>query len=165
MAGYYYLVSQLPYLEFGEEPPIEVGGMLDEAEKWLSGGKLAVLSSVDLFDTEIYGNEPQVLKKYKRYERKLRQELVAWREARDEGTEHKPTLFGIDLLKDDTPLDVETNLYRLRWNYIGELEIGLHFQFPVIVLYSLKLQILQKLDTFDKEAGMKKFKHYTELDL
>ncbi len=165
MGSYYYLVAQLPYLQFGEESPISVDELLDEAQKWVTKSELALLRSIDLEETKIYGNEPEVIKQYKRFEKKLRQELVAWREARDQGTEHKPNLFRIGLLKEGTPLDVEENLLRLRWEFIKELETGLHFQFPVVALYVLKLQILKRMDTFDREVGEEKFKHYTEVSL
>ncbi len=165
MSSYYYLVSQLPYLEFGEKPPLSGEELLDEAKKWVSESELTLLQSIDFQDTKIYGNETAVIEQYKRFEKKLRQELVAWREARDEGTEHKPNLFRIGLLKEGTPLDVEENLFRLRWKKIEELETGLHFQFPVVALYVLKLQILKRMDTFDRDVGEEKFKHYTEVSL
>ena len=165
MGHYYYLISQLPYLQFGDPLPMEPGDLLQEAEKWLTAGEYTVLSQVKLDKTEIHENEPEVLKEYKKFEEKLRNELTKWREARDEGTEHKPSLFGAGLIKDGNPLETEEKLYRLRWDYLDNLETGRHFDFQVLIIYSLRLQILEQLEQYDKARGKEKFKHYTEVRL
>ncbi len=165
MNRYYYLVAQLPYLQFGAPAPLESEELITEARKWITDGEFQLLRHIDFKDTEIYGTEPAPVRQYKEFEKNLREELVAWREAREEGIEHKPVLFNVGLLKEGTPLDREENLLRLRWDFIEELETGRHFDYAVLVLYALKLQILEKLDEFDSELGMEKFKHYTEVSL
>ncbi len=165
MGHYYYLVSQLPLLQFGAKPHINREALLAEAKKWLTGGEYVILSGVKLAETKIRGNEPRILKKYKNFEKQLRTELKKWREARDEGTEHKPSLFSAGLIKDSNPLETEEKLLELRWNFLDKLETGQHFDFSVLIIYNLRLQILEKIEEYDKQVGQKKFKHYTEVNL
>ena len=165
MNHYYYLRAQLPHLRFGDPPPIDSEKLVAEAKKWLTPEEFLILEKLDFKGTKLHGSEPEPVKKYINFEKELREELVAWREGRDEGTEHKPSLFNVGLLKEGTPLDREKNLLKLRWDFIEELQAGRYFDYAALLFYALKLQIVEKLDEYDSDLGMEKFKHYTEVSL
>ncbi len=165
MGNYYYLVAQLPYLKFNETPPISTKKFLAESRKWLSEKELTELQRTQLEGTNESADVGAILKKYYHFENRLKKELVAWRKARQQGTEHKIDIFDPGILKDGTPLDSELKLLRLRWKFLDELAAGFEFEFPVLLIYYIKLQVLERLQTFDHERGLEKFKHYTEVSL
>jgi uncharacterized protein DUF2764 len=162
MDKYYYLAAQLPILEFDTAPALTRAAFLKEASKWLSPGDLASLRSVHLDTTTAAGNEPPALRAFILHELRLRTELAQWRRARRESHEYKPGLFSASQLLDSHPLAAEKALLRLRWNLIEELQFGHYSDIEFLVLYHLKLQILERLQSFDRQIGEEKFFSYTE---
>ncbi len=165
MGNYYYLVAQLPFLKFKSKPPITRKKFLEEAEKWLSSEELNILRKIQFEKRPGVKRLPPVAESYYQFADRLTRELVAWRKARKRGTEHKISLFDPGIIKDGTPLDSEVELLRLRWKKLDELLAGFEFEFPVILIYYLKLQIVERLDSFDYDLGLEKYKHYTKVSL
>ncbi|MCK4448738.1 MAG: DUF2764 family protein [Candidatus Marinimicrobia bacterium] len=163
MDKYYYFVAQLPLLFFDKESFLKIDDFLEEGEKWLSQRDLAILKKVDINDTTICTDDPMVLKDYKKFEKLIRIDLMEWRKAKKINQEYKTISFPVSIIKDGNPLQVEENLMLLRWNFIEEIESDHHFDLDFIVLYYLKLQVLERLKSFDKEKGLEKFKQFTEI--
>ena len=163
MDKYIYFAAQLPLLVFDKEPAVTIDGFLTEGRKWLSDADYALLSAVSINSTEPTENDPAALREFKLYEKMLRDELVLYRQSLKTRQEHKPRLFAATVLKEGNPLDVEKKLLRLRWQLLSELEFGHYSDIEFLILYYLKLQILQRLQQFDKEKGKEKFLTYTEL--
>ena len=116
MDKYIYFVSQLPALLFDQEPLITIENFLIEAEKWLSGKDLSILSDVSLTGIEIRDDDPEVLRHYKITESELLDELVRWRKTRESDQEYKPRTFSVAALKEGTPLDAERRLLQWKWD-------------------------------------------------
>jgi hypothetical protein len=165
MDKYYYLIAQLPFLHFAGETYIDIDSFLEEAEKWMSESDYTTLQLIDIHHTHILKSDPPAHKEYKRFENALRSELAEFRKAKQEGHGYKPTLFSDTLVKENNPLEAEKELMKIRWNYIEELKTRHHFDLEYLVLYYLELQILARIEAFDKEKGMEKFKQYTEVEL
>lgn len=163
MDKYYYFVAQLPLLFFDKEPLLKIDDFLEEGEKWLSQSDFAILIKVDINDTTICTDDPIVLKDYKKSEKLLRIDIMEWRKAKKINQEYKTVSFPVSIIKDGNPLQIEENLMLLRWNFIEEIESDHHFDLESIVLYYLKLQVLKRLKSFDKEKGLEKFKQFTEI--
>lgn len=163
MDKHYYLIAQLPALFFGKETYMTIAVFLQEAERWLNRKEYALLSRVDLDDTRFLADDPQTLRDYKQLEFSLRSELALWRNARRLGQEYRPTSFPLSLFEEGNPLEIEIRLLRLRWDFLEEQEVGHHFDFDLLVLYYLKLQILRRLATFDKIKGLEVFKQLCEV--
>ena len=123
------------------------------------------LKLIDINHTHIRKSDHSVLKTYKEFENALRSELAEFRQAQKEGHGFKSTMFPETLTKENNPLQAEKELMRIRWEYIEELKTGHHFDFGFLVLYYLELQILARIEAFDKDEGMEKFKQYTEVEL
>ncbi len=164
MDKHYYLISQLPTLFFDRETYLTVDSFLQEAAKWLPAGEYALLAGVDINDVTIPRHCPAVLASYKDFERRLRTEIASWRQAQRSGQDYKPSLFPATLLRDGNPLEVEKRLLRLRWDFIEQQESEHHFDTEFLILYMLKLQILRRLFTFNKEKGMELFTRLCEVD-
>ncbi|MCG2715141.1 MAG: DUF2764 domain-containing protein [Candidatus Marinimicrobia bacterium] len=163
MDRYYYLAAQLPALYFDKEPFMTVERFLYEAQKWLIKGDLKALKKANINTITVKKSDLPILKEYILYEFALRNELVQYRQALRNRQEHKPLLFPVSVLKEGNPLDVEKKLLRLRWQVINELEFGHYSDIEFLALYYLKLQILRRLQYFDKDTGKEKFKTFAEI--
>ena len=52
---------------------------------------------------------------------------------------------------------------RLRWEFIEQEEAGHYFDLDFLILYFLKLQILERLVSFDKKKGQDRFESLTKI--
>ena len=157
MDKYYYLVSQLPTLFFDRENYMTIDLFFNEAEKWLSKKDFDALLLVDINDISLNERFPHILCKYKEFETQLRNEIAQWRKAQKLGQEHKIRMFPVSVVKEGNPLEVEKKLLEHRWKFTEEMELGHYFDLNFLILYILKLQMLRRLSTFNKEEGFKKF--------
>lgn len=157
MDKHYYLLAQLPTLSFGKEPGMSIDRFLSEAEKWLGAGDYKTLSSIDLLSVAIEKGDRADLKRYKKFEHALRMDIAAFREAQRKETEFKPASFPISAIKEGNPLEIETRFMEFRWQFLDDMEREHHFDFTKIIIYFLKLLLLQRYFTFDKDKGLKKF--------
>lgn len=158
MDKYFYMVSQLPTLVFDRENSITTEDFLEEAGKWVSKSDLTKLTSARLFDKEAAPDEnAKVLRSLLEFESQFRNELGEWRKAQRDGSDYKPETFAPSLVKEGNPLEVEKKLLKASWDRIDAEESGHHFDLGALILYYLKLQILDKLSVFDNDLGMEKF--------
>lgn len=162
MDKFVYLVTQLPALEFNGPAPWTTERFRDEAEKWLSERDRRVLEGARLDASSVPGDpEPEALRAYRAFDRRLRAALIAWRRRESEDGRLPDPPPGIP--RDGNPLERETALWRLRWQRLEELETGHHFDLTILILYYLKLQIAERLGRFDAEAGMRHFHTLSEV--
>lgn len=157
MDKYYYLAAELPFLSFGEKPAISRDGFLNEVEKWLPEKEMAALLKADINEFSYDETVPEILQAYKKFEYALRLEMADLRKAKISGKGYnKPEDIYIEE-KEESPLDMEKNLLLLRWRKIEEEETGHCFDLSFLIAYFLKLQVLERLFTFDKQRGRKEF--------
>jgi len=186
MDRYYYLLSELPYLKFNQKPGINKDAFLQEVAKWLSDKDLELLVSADInpFSPEFlsclqqgsnnrresekvsfrnfnnfndYNNRMAVINEYQCFEEKLRDELAGYRRDSRDGLNKTGQILNPSLIEGN-PLEIERKLLFLRWKFIEEQETGNNFNLEMVVLYFLKLQILERLYTFNKQKGENAFK-------
>lgn len=158
MDKYYYFVTQLPHLAFGQELQITRRYFLEEARKWLSENDYQCMIQTNINEYSLQSNiSSKLLCNYIIFEYELRKELTFWRTEQKVGRDYKSIIFPSALVKEGNPLEVERNLMFFRWKYIDELETEHYFDLDAIIAYFLKLQILERLFSFDKEKGKAKF--------
>ncbi|OQX85433.1 MAG: hypothetical protein B6D55_07450 [Candidatus Omnitrophica bacterium 4484_70.2] len=97
--------------------------------------------------------------------RELRQKLASLRKALKKGQDYSLPEILKSLGKEDTPLEIEKYLLQLRWRFIEEKEVGHYFDLSFLILYFLKIQILERLFTFNKEKGKVKFNLLCKVNL
>ena len=141
-------------------------GFIIEAGKWLSVQDFAIISSVDINNFSINKKDTSLLKQYKEFEQSIRTELALLRTAKKKGSDYKiskdlSTIFG----EDNNPLQIEIKLLLLRWSYLEEQEINHFFDLDFLIIYYLKLQITERLASFDNEKGRLKFQAYSSVEL
>jgi len=158
MDRFYYIISQLPMLFFEKESFMTIDIFLMEAKKWLSNRDYRVLSRILIDDTSVEKKDSHLWQEYKKFELRFRTDLALWRQSVHEGREIKMTGFPVSNVKDGNPLEVEKRLLAHRWHFLEEMEKEHHFDFGFLIIYFLKLQILQRLSLFNKEKGVEVFK-------
>jgi len=161
---YYYLVSSLPYLKLGQENLVSSEVFLPECKKWLSKKDIEVLSGASLGDFTVTLEDGPVLRAWKEFDFALRTELASARRVIKHGSNEKPGLMAKRALDEATPLLMEQALARIRWSRLDELEAGNFFDVNFLVLYFLKLQIIERLKLFDKANGEKMFQGVCEVN-
>lgn len=150
---YYYLVSSLPHLTFLEEPPVSKDFFLEEAEKWLSPSDMKVLLSADVHSPEEKETDTLFLKEWKRFDLFLKEELAHVRAQAKTGESRKMPEEVQDIIGKENPLLMEKEMELIRWNFLEEKLLQHHFDLNWLILYFLKLQILERLEAFDKDKG------------
>lgn len=164
MDKYYYIIAQLPTLYFDRESFLTTETFLREAKKWMRLREYRFLSSIDMFDTSLNKRDSRMWREYKKRESLFRDDLAGWRRSRREGKEIKKAGFPVSLVKEGNPLEVEKKLLKYRWEYIEELEKAHHFDLEFLILYFLKLQILQRLSLFEVEKGKERYQNVVTAD-
>ena len=166
MDKYYYLIASLPLLQFTEKPKINSNDFIAESKKWLQSDDFLVLSKLNKDSFCKDSKDPHALAKYKEFEYSIRKEITDYRQAIKTKTVYKlrKDLSGI-LEQEKNPLEVERELLLFRWNLLEELELGHCFDLDFLIIYYLKLQLLERLFIFDKEQGKEKFQALLMVEL
>ncbi len=165
MDKYYYFVSQLPSLQFNQKPHIERVYFLEQAQKWLRFPEFDILAKVNLDDFFGVKSDISVLKDYKDFEKRLRNEIALLRSAKKDKKSHQASSEIKLAVADASPLEAEIKLLLIRWKFIEEQQVGHNFDLAWLILYFLKLQILERLFTFNKEKGVDRFDQLCEVKL
>ncbi|MCF7916515.1 MAG: DUF2764 domain-containing protein [Candidatus Omnitrophica bacterium] len=163
MDKYYYLITQLPLLKFKEQTYLGRESFLTEAKKWLSEKDFAKLQEADIDDLAKKGRT-SLLKKYKEFELNLRKELTAYRKNKKNKQEYQAGSSLEKKFLEGNPLEIEQKLFYHRWQQIEELSQEHVFNLEAVIAYFLKLQVSEKISSFDKEKGTEKFDSLTEVE-
>lgn len=165
MDKFYYIVSQLPTLFYDKESFMTIDRFMEEAGKWLAHRDYRILSMVDMNDTSQDMEGPRLWRDYRAFEKRFREDLAAWRKSLRSGQEYKPVHFPSSLVNEGNPLEVEKKLLEYRWNTIEAWEREHDFDLEFLILYLLKLQILRRLASFNKDKGMEVFQEVVNIHL
>lgn len=166
MAGYYiYLVSSLPMLHFGAKPPLSLERFIQLAGELLSQEDVRILEACtqkNIYEQRI---DQPTLNQWRAFDGALRNELVKVRSSRkktdpakylrqDGFTEPSISHLALNAYRSPSILEGERMLDMERWRFLDELSIGHYFDLNVLIVYALKLMILErweKIRTADKE--------------
>ena len=162
-SGYYYLIASLPRLQFGAPPPLTREQFLSRCAGQVSAAHYRILAGVELFQTRPVRTGLALLDRWHERERALRNVLAVVRAERlgVESATHlrhfrrDPELAGIAkaILALDSPLAADEELDRARWHFLEELAFGHYFDLETLVVYRLKLRILERRARFDPLVG------------
>jgi hypothetical protein len=161
---YPYIIASLPLLNFRQKPAINSRGFLDSCAGLVTDRELAFLKNI-LEGKEILPSEYMTLKRWVDFETSLGNELVKLRADRKRKDPHryirKNTYWDADIdyvemaaYKNPSIYEAEKLLDLERWRFLEELSFGHHFDFELLLLYALKLKILERwkrIDTAERE--------------
>jgi hypothetical protein len=174
LAQYYYLVASFPLLFYDTERITSRREFLDLCGQHISPRHYQLLSSTSTTDLRPTTPSCGILDLWREWETSLRNELVRLR-AKKRGTEAEAYLvdspwiinaqqIAREAFGQESPLQAEDTLNRARWSYLDELEVGHYFDIEKVLVYALRLQILERKALFDKEKGREMFeKIYAEV--
>lgn len=163
MDKYFYFVSELPFLQFGKEAGIKREDFLSEAKKWLTDKGISVLYKSNINEFSGYKSHlPSFLKDYMDFKYDIRKPIALWRKKKKSGEDYKLSGKVGEIISQGNPLEVEKKLLKWQWDFLDDKETGHAFDLEFLVSYFLKLQLLERLFSFDKEKGESKFRSLCE---
>lgn len=166
MPNYYtYLISSLPMLQFGANPPFSYEALLQKCRDLIPEEDVGILKTVSISGEYSCGAvRISTLKKWIDFDTALRNELVRVRSARRRidaqrylrgDTFTQPSLAHnvMGAYRSSGLLEAEKALDQARWQTLNELSVGHFFDLDSLIIYALKLQILerwQRINSADK---------------
>jgi hypothetical protein len=162
---YYYLVSSLPLLQFDEKPGILKKEFLSECGKWLSLPEFNILKRVDIDSSNIPSNNKLILRQWKEFDSFLRDDLSKARQITQGMIDERLPASMLSVFDKETPFLMEKELARKQWVMLDELESGNYFDMNILIIYFLKLQILERFAAFDKDEGARVFESTCEVTI
>ncbi len=162
--NYYYFAATLPMLTFGTPPPLSNEDFLANCNESLCRGDLEIIKGALLTPSSEIKKKNSALTRWIDYEDAFRNELVNFRAkklGRDPGGyfrgEYVPDPYiaamVVSAAQADNPLLVERRIDLARWEKLEEIELQHYFDLQFLIVYYLKLQILNKWDSIRAEKG------------
>jgi hypothetical protein len=177
VAAYYYLASQLPYLIFGQEPPMSAAafrelaaGFLDDEDKAQIGRCVFEAPREEPPVLPPAPGEPPALKSdfikgWLEWERALRLNLVRFRSQRLKREGGEAPDYPADAAQAakaaaamDSPLEAEIFLDKARWDAIERLKGLDDTGSNMVFAYLLKLILMERRSSFKTEEGFMEYK-------
>ena len=174
---YFYLVSTLPLLTLEEKPPLLREQFLEGCAGLLKQADYRVLASTRLtphpFDpSSSWDAEPphELQQRWYNFEVGLRNLLVQLRAADLEWNTllylrlnvELDSLIIIEAVREafdlEMPLKLELRLIELRWLFLDELTAGHRFDLTYLILYCLRLELLERWAQIETLLGAERFK-------
>ena len=179
--AYYYLVSQLPYLSYGQAAPMSSAEFRDLAKNslepndaaWLDYCTLSPFGSITIKQTGQGDQSPYSLPgipdfflRWYEWERALRQNLARLRAGRlkrdfsADAPEYPAdaVMAAKAAVNMDSPLEAEIFLDQARWNAVEIFQGYNYFERNTIYAYLLKLLLLERRSFFKTEEGFAEYK-------
>jgi len=167
LTQYYYLVASLPLLRFDEAAPVSSGEWLETCREQAASADYELLARISFADLSVRRGDPALWREFASWETALRNELAvqrAQRLGRDPGPFLRPAPFQAGLtalareaLAAGSPREVEAALDRRRWYLLDELEAGTGFDLGRLIVYHLKLLLLERMNRFRPGTGGEAF--------
>lgn len=137
-------------------------GFLSECRKWLSDGDIKRIEGAALGNAAGSDGTP-VLRAWREFDKNLRSELAEARILAKSNRRDRPALSIKGIWEQPDPLLIEQAFERFRWEYLDSLEAGNFFDINFLILYYIKLQIIERLSHFNKEIGEGVFQDMCEV--
>jgi hypothetical protein len=167
LSNYYYVVAALPLLHFDKKAAVSVDYFLDFCCGHLKPDDYTLLIRADFQNFSDTFPQAKVYMQYRTWEVALRNELVRLRAAKIEQDAIPYLRPGIEIFslrtlarkafEESSPLKGEEILNKARWDYLEELETGHFFDIQKLVIYHLKLQLLNRKACFQDELGKENY--------
>lgn len=168
MPSYYiYLISSLPMLHFPSKPPFSFERFIEICADKISQDDIDLLKLVR--EGRVYAGPQATLKKWRAFDTALRNELVKIRASRKHldplkylrGEDYiEPYISRIAMAAYRNPsiMEAERLLDQEKWRCLDELALGHYFDLDFLIVYALKLLILERwerINSADKSLLLK----------
>lgn len=171
MANFYtYLISSFPALQFGMKPPFSFENFLNHCRRFMPDSDMEIIKSPSIAGDYIYDGAHPVLGKWQDFDSDLRNEVAKIRAGRrriDPGKfvrrDGPADLYiahaAANVCRNPSVLEAERMLDQERWRFLDELSFGHYFDIDILIIYALKLLILERwerVNSADKAAELEK---------
>ena len=164
----YYLFPTLPTLKAFDTRGMTLDKFLDRCTTQLSDDDANLLKNVTLDNYSAFPPNP-TFKKWQHFEIELRNQLTILR-ARKLGlnpdqflrSNKKHLHFSPkvqELFDQQSPVKTEKMLFELRWSYLNRMDSAFYFSLDNLIIYYLKLQLLEQWSRFNREQGKEVLDH------
>lgn len=164
-SDYFYLLSSLPLLRRNENPPLSYDDFMRQCREQLPAADLHQVELAGLLPpADLTPVRAPVLRDWYAWETFVRNVLAAGR-ARRKRLDPAPFLRHTDYFQPSDQKRIEEifalsgaeeregGLLQLRWERLDALESGHYFDLGVLLVYALRLQLLQRQAGQDSVAG------------
>lgn len=163
---YYFFCASLSMLTFGSKPPMSNEDFIKQISGNVAAKDSEILLSARLLPGKKIKKNHPALKVWVGFETMLRNEMVNFR-AKKLGKDPLDYFRGeyvpapnlirlvLEASGEETPLEVERGIDRARWEKLEEMEQQHFFDLQFLIVYFLKLQILNKWDNMKTEKARK----------
>jgi hypothetical protein len=157
-------VTSLPSLYLDTPPPIRKEDFLAMCKRYVKKSDFDMLRSVQLIDAKQKEIPSGVLGDFLNFELRLRNALAILRSQRlgieiedsvsYDTSDHEQILLAEEAFHAPSPLKAEVILNKARWRYLDEIEFGHYFDMEKLIIFFIKLQMLERIALFDAERGL-----------
>lgn len=163
MSEYFYLASSLPALKTDQSVPVSTSVFLETCGRLMKASDFQLLQSAKLSGFNQEPSENSLLAKWEAFECGIRNELVRLR-AKKLGIDPEPHLhrsflnpqtaaLAREIFDDQSPLQAEQRYIGALWTVLEELQACQSFNLEFLLVYYLKLQLLERSDSIGFNAG------------
>jgi hypothetical protein len=157
-----------------DSPPQDIESFLDFLKGRCTGSDFALLLNASIVPPPEKRSKNSVLREWQDWEAALRNSLTLAR-APELGADPEEHLKGMEppggprtelyevepavqeSMSGNNPKAVEESLDRKRWSKLDELENGHFFDIEKLIIYYLKLQLLERKNKFTRDRGKENF--------
>jgi len=175
MSKYYYFVASLPTINFDSKSAMSVEDFLSSCDEMLSKKDgLIVRELIESEEQRSLAN--QTCEVWTNFDNAFKNQMACCR-AKKQGKDPMDYIRGNqpddveleevteDALKQENLLDAEKIIDKKRWQYMEDLEQYHFFDFANIIIYGLKLQILEKYKRVSSDEGKQVLEELKELEV
>ncbi len=153
--NYIYLLSSLPMLHFGAKMPLSFEAFLSLSRRLISEKDSELISMTRAASSGNFSHPHPLLKKWCAFETALRNEVVKIRATRKK-VDPAPWLRNdgyddpyishrvMNAYRSPSVIERERLLDSERWHFLEEISFGHYFDLEALIVYALKLLILEK---------------------
>ncbi|MBN2834574.1 MAG: DUF2764 family protein [Candidatus Delongbacteria bacterium] len=167
MRQYYFTAASLPLLSIDVKPGISIESFLSTCELHLTENDFNILVNSSIQIPEHEDALSGVAEICWAWEKSLRNELAKLRAGNmnlsaDQYLREGEIIFGThriatEAIKIESPLEAENYLNAARLAFLDSICVGHFFDLTFLVIYYLKLQILERMANFDRDKGFEKY--------
>ncbi len=174
--AYYYFSASLPMIDFDSQPPVSIAVFLEDCQRLLSKNDFLLIKNVLEDSDEKSEMSNAVFNAWVKFERDFSNALV-WFRAEKVGKDpldyirgerysdpfHNEIIHHAD--KAPNLLEAEKILDRARWQFLDDLAGGHYYDLNFIIIYALKLKILDRHHEFRSPQGQSIFEELQKAEI
>ena len=163
MSEYYYFAASLPMLRMDREAPMSYAEFMERASEHLSESDYRNLR-LAVFGTEEGEASIPVVREWQEYAghlraaiNRIRAERLGFKGYASDSMDRSLEPVARAIVENRNPLEGEKVILSLYFDFLTSRETGSPFSSSALMIYALKLQILERAGAFDEKKGRAEF--------